>query len=163
MKHTFGTFTRFALASIALVAVLVGQNSQSSPGVFGPFRKGPSKSIEGLRFTPPGFIYTLDGDHCEIKDERILCLFVFAQHQGPLKDWPAKDAWVENIAVDQFGERHYKTAAFYLSKRGVRQDVMSLAPGDRVFLVQEFEAGDKAVTSVNIVSPHGQIRNLAVE
>jgi hypothetical protein len=101
--------------------------------------------------------------HCEIKDERILCLFVFAQHRGPQKDWQAKDAWVKNIAVDQFGERHYKTAAFYLSKRGVRQDVMTLAPGDRLFLVQEFEAGDKAITRVNIISPYGQIRNLAIE
>ena len=164
MNHSFDTFTRFASASIVLAVVLLGQNSQPSPGAFGPFRKGPSKSIEGLRFAPPsGFIYTLNGDHCEIKDERILCLFVFAQHQGPQKDWQAKDAWVENIAVDQFGERHYKTAAFYLSKRGVRQDVMTLAPGDRVFLVQEFEASDKAVSSVSIVSPHGQIRNLAIE
>jgi len=132
-------------------------------GTTGPFRIGPSKSIGELRFAAGGFIYTLNGDHCEIKDERILCLFLFAQHQGPPKEWPAKDAWVENVAINQFDEQHNKMGAFFLSKRGVRQDVMTLSPGDRVFFVQEFEAGDKAATRVKIVSPYGVIRDLPIE
>jgi len=53
--------------------------------------------------------------------------------------------------------------AFFLSKRGVRQDVMTLSLGDRVFFVQEFEAGDKAATRVKIVSPYGIIRDLPIE
>jgi hypothetical protein len=166
VKHSFATFTRLALAIFALTASLFGQGSQlGTPGGFGPFRIGPSgKNIGGLRFVPPsGFIYTLDGDHCEIKDERILCLFVLEQHQGPSKEWQAKDAWIENVAKDQFGEQHYKTGAFFLSKRGVRQDVMTLSPGDLIFFAQEFEAGDKSITTVDIVSPHGQIRHLPVK
>jgi hypothetical protein len=168
MERPFATVARLVLPIIALSALLFGQDGQSSatatPGGFGPFRVGPSKSIAGLRFAPPsGFIYTLDGDHCEIKDERILCLFVFAQHQGPPKEWQAKDAWIENVAKDQFGEQHYKTGAFFLSKRGVRQDALTLTPGDTVFFAQEFEGADKSITSVSIVSPHGQIRNLPLK
>jgi hypothetical protein len=158
-----------ALSAVILATLSSAQTAQpdkrSAPPQtsFGSFRKGPGRRVGEIRFSPPGFIYSLVGDHCEIGQERILCLFTFEQHQGNQHEWAAKDAWVENFAVDQFGERHYKTSAFYLSTRGVRQEAFTMAPGDKVFFVQEFEGGEKAISSVTIVSPHGQIRNLGVE
>jgi hypothetical protein len=153
-----------AFLLIASSAALGGlQPQQSTP--FGPLHTGPGKRVGDIRFEPKGsgFSYSLVGDHCEIVKDKLYCLLSFEQHLGSVKEWPAKDAWVENYALDQFGEKHYKVSAFCLSARGAEQPTATLAPGDKVHLVQVFESADKAITHLTIVSPYGELRDLTVE
>lgn len=152
-------------AALLLLAsvVIVAQTQQPSAGPFGPLHKGPSKHVGEIRFAPAGIDYSLYGDHCEISDDKFLCLFTFDAHKGAAKEWAADQSWIANYAVDQFGEKHSKIGAYYLSLRGKEQSSATLGAGDKAFFVQVFENADKSITRLNIVSPYGQIKDLSVE
>jgi hypothetical protein len=153
-----------ALLLIASSTALVSPQQQRL-GPFGPFRIGPGRHVGEIRWAPDGsgLDYSLFGDHCEISQDKFLCLFVFDAHQGNPKEWPAKKAWMENYAVDETGEKHSKISAFFLTTRGVQQQSGTFAAGDKMFFVQVFENGDRTITRLNIISPFGEIRNLPVE
>jgi hypothetical protein len=153
--------------ALLLIASSVGLTGMQlpGPGPFGPLRRGPSgQRIGEMHFAPGGsdMNYSLYGDHCELHGDKLLCLFLFTAHTGTAKEWSSQKAWMENYATDQFGEKHYKSGAFFLSGRGNQQPTATLAGGDRIYFVQEFENGERAITQLNIISPLGVIRGLPV-
>jgi len=150
-------------AFMLTAAVILVQAQQPSSGAFGPLHKGPSKQVGEIHFATDNFDYSLYGDHCEIHEDKFLCLFTTAAHRGAAREWPAEKSWWENYAVDQFGEKHARVGSYYLSTRGNQQSAATVGAGDNAYLVQVFENSDKSATRLNIVSPHGEIRDMPVE
>lgn len=152
------------LISFATILSPAGLSSQAT-SPFGPFRKGPSRRIGEMKFAPEGsgLNYSLYGDHCEIRGDRFLCLFVFQAHLGAPREWTSEKAWMKNYAIDQFGEKHYKIAAYFLSTRGVQQPTATVGAGDKVYFVQVFENADRTMTNLSIFAPEGEIKGMPVE
>jgi hypothetical protein len=133
-------------------------------------RMTPAKREQGMKIPDPDSVEVSElqqvgwqGQHsvglhkCSIEGAIILCLFVITNLEGSTRDYDTTTIIGQGPRlVDNFHVEHRPFRSYYLNGRGLHQDKINLATGDKVWFAVEFENGSKDITKARILSVGAQ-------